>query len=299
MVPRPQRHLFWCDVVAEAFPGMTAEAPDGIRADLARWTLGAVGLARARSSQARVSRVANQSGHNLVLHLQHRGHLTLLHEGGAVSCGAGDVVIVDDSQSYALDISDANDCLIFQLPVARLGADYRRVDWHGRLLRAGNPNLGFFEYVMKGLWGHCDRFGDIDDAMGGVLTEAALVICKEAAKIADADQRACSPVEFALRHLTDPGMGTARISEATGLSPRAVQKAFLREVGLSPTMFVNERRLERSARLLAVDDGRTITEIAFDLGYNDAAFFSRCFRRRFGVSPSEWKNRPDTGFLTN
>jgi len=293
VVPPQQRHLFWRDVVAETFPGMTADAPRNIRADLARWTLGAVGLARARSSQARVSRVANQDGHNILLHLQCRGRLILLHDGGVTTAGVGDIVIADDSRPYAIDISESNDCLIFQMPASRLGGDYCHGDWHGRLLPAGEPNAAFFDYMVRGLWERRDQFCDIDDAMGDVLTEAALVICRSAGYRPGAGQSKCSPVEFTLRHLAHPDLGTAMICEATGLSPRAVQKAFLRDAGMTPTTFINERRLERSAELLAGAGTRTITEIALEVGFNDPAFFSRCFRRRFGVPPRQWKVRMD------
>jgi AraC-like DNA-binding protein len=34
----------------------------------------------------------------------------------------------------------------------------------------------------------------------------------------------------------------------------------------------------------------TITDVAFDVGFSDSAFFTRCFRRHFGVSPSQWRS---------
>ncbi|WP_230461412.1 helix-turn-helix domain-containing protein [Sphingobium sp. CAP-1] len=49
------------------------------------------------------------------------------------------------------------------------------------------------------------------------------------------------------------------------------------------------RRLERASAMLAAGDGRTITDIAFAVGFNDSAFFTRCFRRRYGASPSQWR----------
>jgi transcriptional regulator GlxA family with amidase domain len=78
------------------------------------------------------------------------------------------------------------------------------------------------------------------------------------------------------------------ICNATGMSARTIQKTFLRHAGLSPTAFISERRLERAAALLERNEGRNITEVAFEVGFSDSAFFSRCFRRRFGVAPSRW-----------
>lgn len=290
VVPPQQRRQFWRDVVAEAFPGMTAEAPSEIRADLSRWALGSVGLAQACSSRARVNRVANQDGHNLVLHLLRRGRLTMMHGHNVVTAGLGDIVITDDSRPYAFEISDANDCLIFQVPVSRLGETFRQRDWHGTRLRAGDPNVSFFTYVVQGLWARREQFGDIDDAMGDVLTEAAVIACRSGGNGTNDREESLSPMEFALRHLDNPELGTATICEATGLSPRAVQKAFLRQSGLTPTAYINERRLARAAELLSEPDRRSITDIAFDVGFQDSAFFSRCFKRQFGAAPSEWRS---------
>jgi transcriptional regulator GlxA family with amidase domain len=77
----------------------------------------------------------------------------------------------------------------------------------------------------------------------------------------------------------------------TGLGTRAVQKAFARHVAATPTGFIAEQRLQRAAEALKRRDGRSVTQIAFDIGFSDSAFFSRCFRRRFGETPSAWRNR--------
>lgn len=233
----------------------------------------------------------NEDGHNLVLHLQRHGRLTLLHDDAIVTAGIGDIIIADDSLPYAIDISDANDCLIFQMPVSHLGDRYRCDDWHGLLLPAGDPNVAFFDYILRGLWNNRDEFGDIDDAMGEVLSGAARVVCGSGSRGSTDEGCGVSPVAFALRHLDNPQLGTATICHATGLSSRAVQKAFLREVGLTPTAFINERRLQRSAERLVTSDASTITHIALDVGFNDPAFFSRCFRRRYGVTPREWRSK--------
>jgi len=289
VVPPQRRRQYWCDVLAESFPGMTTMGAQDLRADLSRWKLGPTGLARARSSRTRVSRVANQDGHNVVLHLLRKGRLSLEHDRHVVTAGIGDIVIADDCSPYAIEISDANDCLILQMPAALFGESYQAASWHGRVLRAGDPNVGFFDYILRGLWGRREQFGEIDDGMGDVLAQAALIACRSAINAPCEEQSGSSPVEFALRHFDNPELGTTTICQATGLSHRAVQKAFLRETGQTPTAFITERRLEQSARLIATADAATITEIALDVGFNDPGFFSRCFRRRFGLSPTEWR----------
>ena len=41
----------------------------------------------------------------------------------------------------------------------------------------------------------------------------------------------------------------------------------------------------------AATPGASITEVAFEMGFNDSAYFARCFRQRFGVAPREWRTR--------
>lgn len=291
LVPPQRRHLFWRDVVADAFPGMTAHAPEGIRAELARWSLGPVGLARALSERAQVSRIATEgSGPHLLLHLLHRGSMTMIHGDHSSSARVGEILIADDRRDYAIDISHYNDCLILQVPMAMLGEDVSERDWHGCLLPAHDPNVAFLGHVLHGLWGQRGQFDALDDDAGVLLADAARMVCRRGSAYRPAIRPCRSPVDYALAHLGNPDLGTALIGEALGLSPRAVQKSFFRLIGQTPTAFITARRMERAADLLAVGDGRTITDIAFDVGFNDSAFFTRCFRRHFGAAPSQWRS---------
>lgn len=287
-MPPQRRHLFWREIVAEAFPGMTAIAPEGIRADLARWRLGPVGLARARSGRAQVRRAGNRDGHTLLLHLQRRGRLTMLHGDAAISGSMGDILIADDSRPYAIDISDGNECLILQVPAALMGDGIGIGALHGRLLPGQDPHVAFLNHMLLGLWDQRAMLGEVDEGVGELLVDATRLVCRRERGPAAASGGE-TPVAYALRHLADPDLGTASLCAATGLTPRAIQKAFLRETGRTPTAFVTERRLDRAAEMLLAEPGRSVTDIAFALGFNDAAFFTRCFRRYFGKAPREWR----------
>lgn len=290
LIPVSHRHIFWRDVVADAFPGMTAHAPEGIKAELVRWSLGPIGLARALSDRAHVSRVAKDGDEHLLFHLLHRGSMTMIHDGQSRNVALGDIAIVDDRQPYALDISHYNDCLIMQVPKAILGADVMDHDWHGRLLSADDPHVAFLSHLLQGLWVQRERFGDLDADAGQLLADAARLACRRGAARHVEPPPARSPVDFALAHLDHPDLGTALIGTALNLSSRAIQKSFFRHVGTTPTAFITARRLDRAMQILALGDGRTITDIAFAVGFSDSAFFTRCFRRQYGVSPSQWRN---------
>jgi AraC-like DNA-binding protein len=45
-------------------------------------------------------------------------------------------------------------------------------------------------------------------------------------------------------------------------------------------------RLRCAADLLVSGAQRRISDVAFDCGFNDLSYFNRCFRRRFGLTPT-------------
>lgn len=58
-------------------------------------------------------------------------------------------------------------------------------------------------------------------------------------------------------------------------------------VDLSANDFITSMRLKKSAMLMH-QGNYNISEIAFEVGFNDPKYFSRCFRKHFGMSPSEY-----------
>jgi len=71
---------------------------------------------------------------------------------------------------------------------------------------------------------------------------------------------------------------------AAGLSPFHFLRLFAAVLGVTPHQYLVRSRLRHAARLLAEDD-RTISDIAFDVGFGDLSNFVRTFHRAAGVSP--------------
>lgn len=76
------------------------------------------------------------------------------------------------------------------------------------------------------------------------------------------------------------------IAEQLGLSPRHLVRLFQTEIGMKPTDFYRLIRL-RYARALLRQGDMSITEIAIETGFSDCAHFSRQFKARFGLTPTE------------
>ncbi len=88
----------------------------------------------------------------------------------------------------------------------------------------------------------------------------------------------------------DPEVSPESVAAALGISKRYLQ-TLLAGSGTSFVQELNATRLDRASDLLADPRaaGLPIAEIAFRCGFLDAGYFARLFRKRFGITPREWR----------
>ena len=60
--------------------------------------------------------------------------------------------------------------------------------------------------------------------------------------------------------------------------------------GFSPVEFVREIRFERAAEYMR-DTQLTVSEVSYQVGIEDPRYFSRCFKQKFGMTPSEYRSQ--------
>ena len=77
------------------------------------------------------------------------------------------------------------------------------------------------------------------------------------------------------------------------MSLRYLQKLFATD-GTSFSEFVVNQRLANAYRMLMspLHSHRAISNIAYEVGFNDLSYFNRAFRRRYGLTPTEVRNGP-------
>lgn len=79
-----------------------------------------------------------------------------------------------------------------------------------------------------------------------------------------------------------------KISKNMYLSPVYISKIFKEETGDSPINYLIKIRLEQASYMLESSSGMSIKEISKKVGYGDAYYFSRLFKKYYGVSPKHW-----------
>ncbi len=81
-----------------------------------------------------------------------------------------------------------------------------------------------------------------------------------------------------------------QVAELVHLSPSRLMAFFHEETGMSFVRYVNDYRLEVSAEEL-LDSKKTVSEIAEDCGFGNVSYFIQIFKRKFSVSPSEYRRK--------
>ncbi|HBF05686.1 MAG TPA: histidine kinase, partial [Prevotella sp.] len=88
--------------------------------------------------------------------------------------------------------------------------------------------------------------------------------------------------------------GVQELAEAMHLNRSLLSKKLNAETGLPTAQFIRNYRLDIARKMMMNNvANRNITEIAYRVGFNDPKYFTRCFTKQYGVSPSQYKDTID------
>jgi AraC-like DNA-binding protein len=125
------------------------------------------------------------------------------------------------------------------------------------------------------------------------LLGAALTQHRESKNIAPRANLYQRLTSFIEEQLANPGLSPAMIAQKHHISPRYLHLIFS-EQGTTVGTWIRSRRLAKcKAELANLRNDRSVTEIAMDWGFNDAAHFSRVFSSAYGVSPLKFRMTRD------
>jgi AraC-like DNA-binding protein len=78
------------------------------------------------------------------------------------------------------------------------------------------------------------------------------------------------------------------LEKALNISKSHIERVFKENYQISPIKYANNRKLELAASLI-ITTNFSISNIAMNFSFNDAKYFSKCFKAYFGVSPTQYK----------
>lgn len=182
-----------------------------------------------------------------------------------------------------------------------------------KLLEQREPNLASF-YTLK-LGDNNPRAqllaGYMDQLMAGLFSWSEVEAAGLANKLLDMiivlmvnEEKTCSSgMDGAVRlaqlenamayikaHFEDPGLNLPKVAESCGLSVNYLAWLF-KDADRSVDETIHAERLTKGHELLSLYDqrGKSISQLAYQAGFNHAGHFSRLFKERFGVSPRDFR----------
>ena len=95
-------------------------------------------------------------------------------------------------------------------------------------------------------------------------------------------------VDIVTRHIEDPGFSASRLCEESRYSSKQIYRKIKQLTGMGIVEFIRDMRLKKAA--LYLSQGKlSVTEVMYKAGFTTASYFSKCFKEKFGVPPSEYK----------
>lgn len=90
-------------------------------------------------------------------------------------------------------------------------------------------------------------------------------------------------------HYPEPNPVAAML-RLSGLAERSFKRRFQHATGMSPLEYVHALRIEEAKQILEASE-QPIEAVAQEVGYEDAGFFSRLFRRKVNLTPAQYRKR--------
>jgi AraC-like DNA-binding protein len=296
-LPAADRFPYWADVVAQTFVPLECDAPArrDFSGSIRHRRIGRIGITDVRASAQRVRRtrakIAQAPSDDMIVVVHVEGACHVGQRSQSATLRPGDGALVSAEQNYFFDFPNRFRQLVLKVPRALIQG--RLVGGRGFRLASGPGNL--LRHLALAALDEPDELSAGEE--NG--TERALGELLRSAVTEPVGDTARQPVElarydlaqaFIRQNLTDAALNPASVAAQFGLSQRTLARIFARR-GVTIERSIWTSRLAGAKGDLADLRlcERTITEIAFAWGFNDAAHFSRAFSNAFGLSPTRFR----------
>ncbi|MDK4717549.1 helix-turn-helix domain-containing protein [Rhizobium sp. CNPSo 4039] len=229
--------------------------------------------------------------------VQTEGSASLTQGGLHAPVSRNALVIYDPSRPYVLTNSTPVRQLLLQLP--RHALPHAAVERLAQPFTANVEQDGMCRILLSLMDSTIREIDHLDEARRLSVGQTMIELVRT---MIGADLQQTKPVtnplhvllqrikDFIDINLERPDLSVSMIARRMGCSVRYVYRAFEVEC-LTPSDYIWDLRVQKAAAKLREAGGHAgeIAEIAFALGFSSSAHFSRAFRHRYGVSPSQWR----------
>ena len=289
----------WNDFHERAFPGLQISGQhDNFFGQVQSLAIGDLTLTRPQSAASVVQRhldnSRNSGGGHLVFHLMQSGHGQFVHRNRTAHIRAGDIALCLSEEFYPIELPHAHECLIVDMPFERMAQKIPHIrDLAGVRLGREAHSMRMVRAFLTNLWDEVER-GMADDHVAPysdlIVDVMAQALREQDGLSTRTDVGLFEQMSAAVLALySDETLTPNALAAELGVSLRTLQMAAARH-GTTPSRILNEQRMIAAARALKTRSDLSITAIAYQVGFNDSAYFSRRFLEFFGVTPTLYRN---------
>ena len=295
---------YWSEWIHRLFYGLRSDLYGDTEFDghMATEDAGDVVLTRLEADRHRVIKSdglvrASEVGYMKIV-APYRGTAGVEQRGRQAWVSPGEWSLYDTTDSYQVANPGRVEHLIVMVPKALLAERGLPLDsLTARRLGAGGGVARLALQTMRNAWQELPAI--TPDAARGVGETIAQLVRLSLLELAGRENALTRREmlrhrikELVLRRLGDPDLSVDAIALALNCSRRQLYNAFDEEPD-GVAGYILAQRLEACRRDFedGCQDGLSITAIAMRRGFNHPAHFSRAFKTRFGMTPSEWRAR--------
>ena len=242
--------------------------------------------------KAETAQLYEHNSHIMLFAVQD-GALQLDLGGTEVLAGAGQIVLFDCSEPYSYHGFDGLEFYWLLFDGLNVRPFYRRI------LQAHSGRKVFVPSAFVQITRQLDEL-HAACASDERMTEAGcsqlihhllcmLLLNEEGAPRAESS-RVAQAIRYMRQHLAEP-VTVEDVAHAVNLSPSHFSREFKSRTGYSPYEYLVLRRIDEAKHLLTTSE-LSVTEIAYQVGYNSKENFIHAFQKNVGVSPGLFRRFP-------
>lgn len=111
----------------------------------------------------------------------------------------------------------------------------------------------------------------------------------DTARMSERDRRWLIDAEVLLSDKFAESWTISKLARAVGVNEQKLKTGFRTQLGATVHQFLENRRMQEAAILLA--EGMPVTEAAFAVGYQNMSHFAKRFSQHFGILPRDWRKK--------
>jgi len=208
----------------------------------------------------------------------------------------GDFCVIDSSAAFDLEVSASSHFMFIQMPRPAVLGRHPYLERHtAEVFDPNETGAALLRGLLLNILESAPLLEDFQrsSALGAIIQLLGAPKYPQIEGIGELNWRARAALAYIDAQFADTTLTASQVAKEQGISRRRLDEIMRLSVGNSLTGEIWNRRLRQAATDLA-DPQRnrySVAQIAFAAGFEDAAHFTRAFKRRFHCTPREWRRR--------